>query len=229
MEMLAHRANVCGPDHLAENTPGSVRAALASGWGLELDVRRTAGGVFYFSHDGRPAADAAEADDICAAIARYPAATIAMNVKETGYEGDLLAYLDRRGILRQSVLFDMELVEPVAGATAALFRQLHPTVRIAARVSDRREPLRRALAIEAASIIWLDEFDMLWAEECDIQTLRSRGRSVYAVAPDLHGAAFDRTRARCVEFARWGVDAVCTDYPASVQRVLGDLPMGAAA
>ena len=211
MEILAHRANVCGPDRLAENTPGSVRAALANGWGLELDVRRTAAGVFYFSHDRRASADAAQADEICAAIARYPAATVAMNIKETGYERELLAYLAHHGILAQSVLFDMELVEAVPGQTAALFRQLDPTVRIAARVSDRKEPVRRALAIDAASVIWLDELDIMWATEEDVQALRAGGRSIYAVAPDLHGAVFARTRDRCLEFARWGVTGICTD------------------
>jgi glycerophosphoryl diester phosphodiesterase len=220
MQILSHRANACGPDALAENSPASVRTALYRGWGLELDIRRTHGGTFYFSHDPRPESVGAGADAICAAIRAYPSATVAMNVKEIGYERELIAYLDQQGILDQVVLFDMELLESVPGRTANLFRYYHSTVRIAARVSDRGESLDRALGITPASVVWLDEFDMLWAGEADIRQLRAAGRQVYAVAPDLHGAQFPMTRERCVEFARWGVDAVCTDYPASVQRVL---------
>lgn len=220
MDILAHRGNVCGPDALAENTAGAVRAALANGWGLELDVRRGPRGVFYFSHDPRQTDDPSPADDVCGAIRRHPSATVALNVKELGYERELLEYLDRQRVLRQMVLFDMELIEPVPGLTAQLFHGHHPAVRIAARVSDRGEGVERALSIAAASVIWLDEFDLLWATDADVRRLRDAGRTVYAVAPDLHGAPFERTRERCLEFAAWGVSAICTDYPASLQRVL---------
>ncbi len=215
METLAHRANVCGPDRLAENTAGAVRASLANGWGLELDIRRSPNGAFYFSHDAQARPDPSSADAVCAAIRQHPTATLALNVKELGYERELIAYLERQRIVAQTVLFDMELIERVPGQTAALFRCLHPSIRIAARVSDRGESLDRALAISFASVVWLDEFDVLWATESDVRLLRDAGRTVFAVAPDLHGAPFARTSERCLEFAAWGVAAICTDYPAS--------------
>src|SRR5262249_17799326 len=151
-------------------------------------------GVFYFSHDPREADDPSPADAVCGAIRRHPSATVALNLKELGYERELLEYLDRQRILRQMVLFDMELIEPVPAETARLLRGCHPTIRIAARVSDRGERVDRALSIAAASVIWLDEFDLLWATETDVQRLREAGRTIYAVAPDLHGAPFERTR-----------------------------------
>ena len=43
--------------------------------------------------------------------------------------------------------------------TARRCRDLHPTIRLAARVSDRGESIERALGISVASVIWLDEFD----------------------------------------------------------------------
>jgi hypothetical protein len=115
-------------------------------------------------------------------------------------------------------LFDMELIEPLPGATARLYRTLDPTVRIAARVSDRREPIERALGIDSASVIWLDEFERCWASARDVRRLKNQGKTVYAVSPDLHGFSLDVTRRRWEEFIRWGVDGICTDYPAALAQ-----------
>jgi hypothetical protein len=148
---------------------------------------------------------------------------VALNIKELGYEAALITYLREQQVLSQMFLFDMELLEPEPGAAAALLRACDSEVRLAARVSDRREPLERALGIECASVIWLDEFDRQWATARDVRRLRNQGRTIYAVSPDLHGYPLDLARRRWEDFIAWGVHGICTDYPvalaATVERL----------
>ena len=230
MDILAHRANVAGPDHATENSPSAFRAALSRGWGLEIDVRHT-GGRLYISHDARGDAGSGpwtdDANECFATIREHPRATIAVNVKETGREAELLAELTRYGILDQCFLFDMELVEARRGETARTFRRLHTSVALAARVSDRNEPVDGALADTEAGVVWLDEFDGPWCSQDDIRRLKAAGKTVYAVSPDLHGGTLAQAQRRWIDFFNWNVDGICTDYPAELQTALARLERNA--
>jgi glycerophosphoryl diester phosphodiesterase len=222
MTVLAHRGNVNGPSRSRENSLRAVRHALECGWGIELDLRRAPNGRFYVSHDRQLATAGLEAGPYCALFRRFPNATIAINVKELGYEAALVNYLEGQRVLAQSFLFDMDLIETEPGSTASLFRRLHPTIRLAARVSDRREPLERAIEPNVASIVWLDEFDRLWATERDVRQLKEAGRTVFAVSPELHGFSLAQARSRWMDFIQWGVDGVCTDYPDALEHTLAE-------
>jgi glycerophosphoryl diester phosphodiesterase len=218
MIILAHRGNIGGPDPQRENSLGLLGEALARGFGLETDVRYSPGQGFYISHDPiAPSADSLLT--VHAALwRRFPAATIALNVKELGQERALVEALKTLGVASQVFLFDMELLESRAGETARLVRRFDAAVRLAARVSDRNEPVERALGIEAASAVWLDEFDGPWATEETVLRLKDAGKTVYAVSPELHGASLREASARWRDFARWGVDGICTDWPERFAR-----------
>lgn len=212
MIVIAHRANWEGGDSALENTLGAVRYCLERGWGIETDIRRGADGRFYLAHDPVVVSEENEADPFFALFREHPNSTIALNVKECGYEEDLISYLSEQRIPRQVFLFDMELFEETPGQTARLFRTLDPETRLAARVSDRGEPIPRALKIPEADIIWLDEFDGPWATEDDIIALKSFGKTVYAVSPEIHGFSSGEMHRRWKDFFRWGVDGICTDH-----------------
>lgn len=216
--ILAHRGNTTGPDRAAENSLAAIGRALRLGWGLEIDIRRAADGRFYVSHDPAPFAAAAPADGVCALLREHPKAAVALNIKELGDEAALIDYLERQDVLRQCCLFDMELLEAPAGATARIFRGLHPSVAIAARVSDRGESIAQALGIEVAHTIWLDEFDGPWATRADVDRLKAAGRRVWMVSPDLHGASLQETRRRWREVLTWGLDGLCTDYAEALEH-----------
>lgn len=222
--ILAHRANIDGPAPAHENSQAAVLEALSRGWGIETDIRRADDGRFYISHDRATPAEAAIADSYCALFRAFPAATIALNVKEVGYEEALIAYLDLQGVLRQVFLFDMELIESHPGETARLLRRLHPEVRIAARVSDRGESIDRALAIEDASVVWLDEYDDPWCTREDVERLARHGRHIYAVSPELHHVGHHAMRRRWANFLDWGIDGICTDFPAALAAMVGAAP-----
>lgn len=118
-------------------------------------------------------------------------------------------------------VFDMELLEAEPGTTAAKFRSLDDGLKIAARVSDRGESVERALGISAAEIIWLDEFESLWASEAVVSSLKDKGKQVFAVSPELHGFPLHLVRKRWLDFRNWGVDGICTDFPIELTKSLG--------
>jgi ABC-type sugar transport system substrate-binding protein len=49
--------------------------------------------------------------------------------------------------------------------------------------------------------------------EEDVVRLHGAGKTVYAVSPELHGFSFTQAQARWDDFARWGVDGICTNVP----------------
>ncbi|TKB78027.1 MAG: hypothetical protein E8D45_04855 [Nitrospira sp.] len=188
---------------------------------MEIDLRRARSGSFYVSHDPAPVTHANRAEQYCGLIRQYPESIVALNVKELGYEREMVAFLESEKVADQMFLFDMELLEDEPGRTARIFRGLSPAIHIAARVSDRSEPLKRALSIQEADTIWLDEFDRLWATRFDIQQLRGADKAVYAVSPELHGFTLDVARNRWRDYVAWGIDGVCTDYPALLNSEVG--------
>ena len=223
MIILAHRANYDGCVKTHENSLVAMKFCFEQGWGIETDIRRTPDGHFYISHDLATCTESNQAEAFCDLFRCYPLATVALNIKELGYESNLLQYLVKQQVTRQVFLFDMELLEAQAGQTAKLFRELNSVIKLAARVSDRGESIERALDIVLADIIWLDEFDRLWVTEDDIKRLKYAGKTVYAISPEIHGFSLDEMQRRWHEFYTWGVDGICTDYAMLLARKLKDL------
>src|SRR5579884_3749058 len=89
--ILAHRGNLRGPDISAENSLKSMRDALKLGFGVETDLRRDASGKFYIAHDPQPWKTENDFEKFAALFCECPSCTIAMNVKELGYEKELIA------------------------------------------------------------------------------------------------------------------------------------------
>lgn len=50
MRLIAHRANINGPNPETENSPIAIEEALAHGFEVEIDIWRV-DGKFYFGHD----------------------------------------------------------------------------------------------------------------------------------------------------------------------------------
>lgn len=214
--ILAHRANLTGPHSVVENSLAACAAALAAGFGLETDLRRDASGAFYISHDAQPRTPDNSLEAYTALFQKYPGAELAINVKELGYENELVELMRAGRLGRRSFYFDFELLEPKSpGAAQRKIKSLPggPAVRLASRLSDRCEPLSQCLAIPA-EVVWGDEFDTLWMTESDVRAVRAAGRLLYMISPEIHGFDLPTMRRRWNDFKNWGVDGVCTDFPA---------------
>jgi hypothetical protein len=123
----------------------------------------------------------------------------------------------------QSFYFDFELLEPKTPGAAQRKLKSLPNgvgVRVAARLSDRNEPLAQCLSIPA-EIVWADEFDGLWLTENEASAVKEAGRRLLVISPELHG--FDRAamKHRWADFKAWGVDGVCTDYALEARDFFG--------
>ena len=213
MRIISHRANIDGPNPSTENSLNSIERAFASGFGIETDIRFSKNCGFYISHNLADFSSATNAKYHTALWRKYNHCPVALNIKELGHENKLVNFLISEKVINQILLFDMELIERNPGETAKFFRQINPMLKLAARVSDRGESIDRALNIECADYIWLDEFDTLWATQEDIQRLKNSGKVVYAISPELHGFSMIQATQRWLQFLSWGVDGICTDWP----------------
>jgi glycerophosphoryl diester phosphodiesterase len=215
MIILAHRANLAGPHSVAENSVTACAGALEAGFGLETDLRRDAAGKYYISHDPQPRTAENSLEAYTKLFASHPAAELAINVKELGYEPALAALMNSGGLGPRAFYFDFELLEP--GSPGAAQRKIKALpdgarVRLASRLSDRGEPIPQCLAIPA-EIVWADEFDSLWLGAGDVRRVHEAGRVFYAISPELHGFDAAARKRRWAEFRDWGVDGICTDFP----------------
>ncbi len=222
MEIISHRYLLDGKNELAENTLSQLRRAVGNCRFFETDIRRLPSGEFYISHDPRRKPDAEHDALEHTKIWKEQFCEIALNIKELGYEQDLVEFLKIQGVLSNVFLFDFDL--EVLGADPQNYidriHQLAPELECAVRVSDRNETVLRALEVKESRIIWLDEFDSFWSKRQDLKELKEAGRLVYCISPDLHNFSLEDTQKRWQDFIFWQADGICTDYPLLLKGIL---------
>lgn len=223
MEILSHRYLTTGKSRQQENTLSQLNRSLSMGFNFfETDIRRLPNGKFYISHDLKIKITL-ENDAILQAMQwKESGARIALNIKELGYERELINFLKEQDVLENVFLFDFDIefldAEPKEYITR--IAQMEPKLECAVRVSDHIESVNRAKEISQARIVWLDEFDGPWAKLSDIESLKSAGKTVYCIAPDLHGFSFEETVRRFSDFIAWDADGICTDYAEELKKII---------
>jgi glycerophosphoryl diester phosphodiesterase len=213
MVILAHRANLEGPNPKLENSLEATQRALEMGFGIETDLRRDADRQFYISHDLQPRTPENDFGLFSELFQKFSDRVVAMNVKELGYEKDLIGLQTSGAMGRHSFYFDFELLEPATpGRTQKMLRALagNDNVGMASRLSDRNEPLDQCLSIPA-HVVWADEFDSFWLTREHIEAVHAAKRQVYAISPEIHGFKKTEQLQRWREFKEWGIDGLCTD------------------
>ena len=221
--ILAHRANLTGPRSALENSLAACVRALEMGFGLETDLRREASGAFYISHDLGPRTPENRLEPYTDLFHKYPRAELAINVKELGYEAELIALMQSGGLGARSFYFDFELLEPkTPGAAQKKLKSLPGgmVVRVASRLSDRNEPLAQCLSIPG-EVVWGDEFDKLWLTASEAKQVHASLRWLYVISPEIHGFDLATMRSRWQDFKEWGVDGVCTDFAIEAKEFFG--------
>lgn len=219
-DILAHRANVGGPKPALENSLAATQRALELGFGLETDLRRDSQKRFYIAHDPQPRTAENDFKQFAALFRKFSNLTIAMNVKELGYEADLVALQKSGGLGGKSFYFDFELLEPKTPGSSQRQIQKLPgggKISMAARLSDRGESLDQCLSIPA-NVVWADEFDSLWLTRKEVETVHATGRKFYAISPELHGFDEAARLKRWQKFKDWKIDGLCTDFALSARE-----------
>lgn len=219
-DILAHRANVDGPKLALENSFAATQRALKLGFGIETDLRRDLQKNFYIAHDAQPRTAENDFAQFAALFRKFSDYTIAMNVKELGYEADLIQLQLSGDLGEKTFYFDFELLEPKnPGRSQKLIQQLPDGKKIsmASRLSDRGESLAQCLAIPA-NVVWADEFDSLWLTQEEIKAVHRAGRKFYAISPELHGFDESARLKRWQDFKNWRIDGLCTDFALSARE-----------
>jgi glycerophosphoryl diester phosphodiesterase len=213
MVILAHRANLEGPNPKLENSLAATQRALELGFGVETDLRRDENRQFYISHDLQPRTQENDFYLFSELFQKFNDRVVAMNVKELGCEKDLVSLQISGAMGRHSFYFDFELLEPTTpGRTQKMMQALSDgdSIGLASRLSDRNESLEQCLSIPA-NIVWADEFDSLWLTRKHIEAVHAADRQVYVISPEIHGFKKAAQLQRWQEFKEWGVDGICTD------------------
>jgi len=92
IDILAHRANVEGPKPVLENSLAATQAALESGFGIETEfAARFAKKILHRLTTRNLDAAKLISNNSPNCSGKFSSQPIAMNVKELGYEADLIA------------------------------------------------------------------------------------------------------------------------------------------
>lgn len=194
------------------------------GFGIETDLRPAGANRFYLGHDRQTWTPANDLDNFVKLFTQHPDSCIAVNVKELDDLSELVSLQLSGRFGANSFYFDFELLEPdQPGYSQSMIQKLPRgnEVRLAARLSDRNEPLEQCLSIPA-SIVWADEFDSLWLTKQDRAAVRDSGRLLYVISPELHGFSEAMMLKRWIEFKEWRIDGLCTDYPIAAHQFFSE-------
>ena len=220
--VISHRYLMQGKLQV-DNMFSQLETCVAQGFNFfETDIRRLASGEYYISHDPQTAINEENDARKHLDLWQKKGLMVALNIKELGYEDDLVRFLAARGVIEQVFLFDFDIEFLKAEPQSYIdnIHKLNPNLACAVRVSDHNEPIERAVSVKGSKIIWLDEFDSQWVKKEDIERLKLAGKTVYCVAPDLHGFDHDKTIQRFKDFTAWGADGICTDYALELKEFL---------
>lgn len=205
MEILCHRGMWSRRED--GNSLGALEAALASGYGLETDIRDRRGDVV-ISHDS---ADdrAPQLGDLLQLYRSHAddSLTLALNVKADGLQEAVASALERYSV-NKYFLFDMSIPDHLRWLAAGL------------RTFTRQSEFERDPALyEQSSGVWMDCFQRDWMTAGDIERHLRAGKSVCLVSPELHGRRHE-SMWEMVRRARLdGHEGVmlCTDLPDSAR------------
>jgi len=217
MITIAHRG-LWNPDRASQNGLGAIIAAVEHGYGLELDARIGTGGRIWLQHEATDTPfllDGANGDWPRLLDALRAAPVILWDIKEVRVIQRLCAWLLARGLTGRSLLFDLEIAEPV-GTWAYV---LHPDeIRLPDYITHWPAYLRRASETESlfdalgdrhAAGVWLDAWHSEWVDAATIATVQAAGRTAYVCSSELHQRSINLSLWRA-----WGAaEGIVTDFP----------------
>lgn len=200
--ILAHRANLRGPDSGNQNSMRAFTAISQVGFGLETDFR-DATGALVISHD--PATHSAiPAPDFFGVWSNANSnAPLAINVKSDGLWPLLKPLLSQNSIVNY-FCFDMSTPETLAYRRASL--------RYFTRESEYEQ---HPVCYEDAAGVWMDMFHSDWITPDHVARHIDAGKHVAIVSPDLHRRPHEPFWIRLRETGAMLFPNVmlCTDYP----------------
>ena len=171
IEILSHRGLWRKPEE--KNSLESLALAFAGGFGVETDVRDSAGRLV-ISHDPPVGGELGFGDFLSTYVKSGSSSTLAINVKSDGIQQLLASALVEWNIERYFV-FDMSYPE--------LTRYRAVGMPYYARLSDEEPEI---LGLAHARGVWVDGFGKDWADFITLEKLIDSGVAIALVSPELH-------------------------------------------
>jgi glycerophosphoryl diester phosphodiesterase len=219
MHILAHRALGFGEP---ENSRKACLKAVESGLGVEIDVRLGRAGRIVLSHDA-PKSDSWDLEEAVPVLSKI-SGPVAVHLKdqEPLVWHRVCACLAK---IPQAFLFDLSL------SVARSIRAAFPSLPLSFSVADCNTwstlyRLDDVIGLPECDIVWWDEWQRLGSlyHADGIQRIRSAGKKVYAISPELHAMGSPRHEQSGQPELSWhqlkalGVDGICTDFPGRAAR-----------
>lgn len=206
MEFLAHRGYWHQPSE--QNTETAFRRALASGFGIETDLRDHDGAVVV-SHD-MPDCKAMTLEAFLELYASYDClSTLALNIKADGLQKPIADCISEFS-LENYFFFDMSLPDTLGYLARGL------------SVFMRRSEFEAGSRLDArAQGLWLDALEAPCVDVEVIKSVAEEGKRIAIVSPELH------RRPHKEAWAAWrsglkaspkGQFMLCTDFPVDAAK-----------
>ena len=214
MKLLAHRGQ-WWPTPARQNCPEAVADALASGWGVEVDVWSVRDRRLVLRHD-----ESSGEHELTLPVLDRPiraSTPLFLHAKggNDGFPERLFDAIRVGGWLDSTYVF----CSPSNDAMLARMKAASVAVQTLVTVDDL-DGLNVLLdlpeALGGADGAWLEQPEENWVSREVIALLHSVEKSVWVVSPELHGRTLD-----LAWLDAWsGADGLVTDYPHLIERVL---------
>lgn len=201
--ILAHRGLWSAPED--RNTRAALRAALKLGFGLETDLRDSAGQL-YVSHDPVSAPGTLTANELFADYTALAASgRLALNVKADGLQGRIATAL-REAEIPASRYFAFDMSVPDA---LGYLKIGFPTY---TRVSEHESD---PAFLNSAAGVWIDNFLGDYPQIAAARRYLDAGQRATLVSPELHGRPHQPIwqAVRDASLHRHPAFEICTDFP----------------
>lgn len=238
-----------------ENSFSALTKSFEAGFGIETDLRLTQDGDFILIHDDNfkrlAGKDTLVAETICGEaekiryldsaehIISFRALLTWLAGKKFRAQSAVQLKVDSQNeagfqllakYWREFNLYETAFTFDLTKESAARLKEIDPRIKIALIVSEFKfEPTiylwNEVRDFQPMDIVWAAEYRNLYAKDF-IDQVKSSGRRVFAVSPDVHGAlghpfadaGYEKTWENLLN---WSIDGICTDFPAKLKAHLG--------
>ena len=209
MIVLAHRGQWYQPDE--RNQPKALRVAISQGFGLETDVRDSAGQLV-ISHDPPIASAPPLADFLIFYRSSGSTAPLAFNIKADGLTTILKPLLDQHQV-KNYFCFDMSVPDTVSYHREGLL------------YFTRESEYETCPSLyEEAAGVWMDMFQADWITPEHVVQHLDAGKQVALVSPELHRRPHEKfwLRMRDARLTCHPDLMLCTDFPEAAREFFHD-------
>lgn len=209
--ILAHRGLWSLPEE--QNTLLALSAALEHGFGIETDVRDSAGELVV-SHDV-PVGGEVKLTELYSLLQVQSAALpIALNIKSDGLAKEISrAFPQEKDAFSYTFYFDMSVPQYIH------YSRLDLPVAVRLSEYETVEPMASLIERQHKKWVWLDAFNGDWWLDSEI--LADSSYSYVVVSPELHGRPHINVWQTVKAAIANGQDVyICTDFPIEFSRYL---------